>query len=641
MFSNYVVIGMYNITEVNAANKTIFDYIKSSLSNISEISCINLNYLNECCCINDLGAKRKLLLGHTCGWPLTYNPRSFKVVSIPKYSFDGCNGYFIKSIIIVKKSSTIFDISDIFGKKLVAINSRSSCTGCLLLAAKLQKDIMDEVSIIYTGSHEKSIEAIINDHADVAAIDCVTFGLLQLHRPSFLHDIRIVDTTDEAPGLPFVTSFATSQDDIIILQNILKNMVASTDVDVTNALKTLGIIGFEFESATFSEFENAITRLQAKANISNNFSACPTDNLLVLLQNDEVFRKQHIASFREKDKTYANFLFSVLKFFLAQFTVSKNTESAKTFFDFEDTFWTSSKDEAIRLVLPRGAFETKKSFDSMFEEYYDDAVNINENNNNNNYSNNKINQKNTRIATLSMVEFIGERIAVQNCTFFDHKIVDMCWLYDEKILSSFDPDVIVAYISGEFGNLIIFNPSTAAVSSSPSLPTIGVSSVSINTPLNTPTTPSVSFVNNVINVKNLLPFEKENQQEKCNNISVNDQFFIEKENITTEEINFTVEKNLAPKNKKYGKNVNDHIYANSVIAPHFYSTVRIHRLHYDLSCSVFNINSTLYIKYFDVAQNSGVWSTVECPAFFNETNNCNAENFVEKKRAALRYRIDW
>jgi hypothetical protein len=46
--------------------------------------------------------------------------------------------------------------------------------------------------------------------------------------------------------------------------------------------------------------------------------------------------------------------------------------------------------------------------------------------------------------------------------------------------------------------------------------------------LNTRTTPSVSFVNNVINVKNLLPFEKENQQEKCNNISANDQFFIEK-----------------------------------------------------------------------------------------------------------------
>ncbi|WP_152613194.1 PhnD/SsuA/transferrin family substrate-binding protein, partial [Inquilinus limosus] len=41
--------------------------------------------------------------------------------------------------------------------------------------------------------------------ADIAAIDCVTYALLQRHRPGATAGLRVIGRTAPAPGLPFVT----------------------------------------------------------------------------------------------------------------------------------------------------------------------------------------------------------------------------------------------------------------------------------------------------------------------------------------------------------------------------------------------------------------------------------------------------
>jgi len=65
-----------------------------------------------------------------------------------------------------------------------------------------------------TGSHTVSIDRVRDGSAAVAAIDCVTWALLERHRPSALHGLRVLTRTEAAPGLPYVTHVNTDKDQL-------------------------------------------------------------------------------------------------------------------------------------------------------------------------------------------------------------------------------------------------------------------------------------------------------------------------------------------------------------------------------------------------------------------------------------------
>lgn len=56
--------------------------------------------------------------------------------------------------------------------------------------------------------------------ADVAAIDCVSFGLLRHHRPPAVASLRIIGTSALAPA-PLVTSATTEEQEVATLLRVL------------------------------------------------------------------------------------------------------------------------------------------------------------------------------------------------------------------------------------------------------------------------------------------------------------------------------------------------------------------------------------------------------------------------------------
>ncbi len=56
-----------------------------------------------------------------------------------------------------------------------------------------------------SGAHLASLAAVARGEADVAAIDCVTYGLVARHRPAALAGTRVLCYTERAPGIPYVT----------------------------------------------------------------------------------------------------------------------------------------------------------------------------------------------------------------------------------------------------------------------------------------------------------------------------------------------------------------------------------------------------------------------------------------------------
>ena len=159
--------------------------------------------------LSNRGESGSLFLGQTCGLPVLYYRKAFRIIAIPHYKTPGCEGHFYSSVIVTNNSNlmSLSDIEKSLDREnyIIAVNSRTSCSGCLLLASTFGKSFMKNVSnnIYYTGSHINSIEAVRKYKADFASIDCVTYGILKNNRPDLLESIRVIGSTVSAPALPY------------------------------------------------------------------------------------------------------------------------------------------------------------------------------------------------------------------------------------------------------------------------------------------------------------------------------------------------------------------------------------------------------------------------------------------------------
>ena len=57
-----------------------------------------------------------------------------------------------------------------------------------------------------TGAHAASLAAVAEGRAGLAAVDCVTFGLLARHQPELVARVAVVAESPPSPGLPLVMS---------------------------------------------------------------------------------------------------------------------------------------------------------------------------------------------------------------------------------------------------------------------------------------------------------------------------------------------------------------------------------------------------------------------------------------------------
>ena len=101
-------------------------------------------------------------------------------------------------------------------------------------------------SVHETGGHRASIDAVSNGEADVAAIDCVTFGNTLRFDPDRIAGVRILAETAKGPGLPFITSASTPAKDLVILRRALSETIADpalADVCDTLSLRGISLLG--------------------------------------------------------------------------------------------------------------------------------------------------------------------------------------------------------------------------------------------------------------------------------------------------------------------------------------------------------------------------------------------------------------
>ncbi len=195
--------------------------------------------------VAELWRSPDLLLSQTCGYPLiTAFAIDLSLLLAPVYATPGCEGADYRSFIVVHADNAAASLEDLRGTRC-AINGQTSQSGMNVLRRTITPFAREGrffSEVIVSGKHPASIAMIAAGDADVAAIDCVTYGLMARHEPDSVAAVRILTETQSAPSLPYVTRHSASSDLSLRLVSALNR--AAEDPDLASVRDDLLIDSF-------------------------------------------------------------------------------------------------------------------------------------------------------------------------------------------------------------------------------------------------------------------------------------------------------------------------------------------------------------------------------------------------------------
>ena len=181
---------------------------------------------------NDAG----LLLGQTCGYPYWKSlRRQAEILAAPIYGFAGCEGASHRSFLVARADDSRATLAEFRGDR-AAVNGFDSNTGMNLFraaVAPLAEGKPFFADVVETGAHAQSLLAVVDNRADVAAIDCVTYALLGHGAHRLVAATKIIGETPATPTLPFIASRALPPETRTAVREALRALPPIPDLGLT------------------------------------------------------------------------------------------------------------------------------------------------------------------------------------------------------------------------------------------------------------------------------------------------------------------------------------------------------------------------------------------------------------------------
>jgi ABC-type phosphate/phosphonate transport system substrate-binding protein len=198
-----------------------------------------------------------LWFGHTCGYPLmTRLQQHVSPFCVPLFDVPGTDGRFYSSRIVAAAASPIESIVDSRGR-VAAMNNPDSNSGMNVLRHAVAEvhtggDFFARVKT--TGGHLYSLQAVAEGAADIAAIDCVSYQLIEDWRPELCARVRIIADSVKTCGLPLVMSHASiAATDTGSLTAMLNEALAGCSGEVADTLHLTG-----FAEVTLDDYRSIL-----------------------------------------------------------------------------------------------------------------------------------------------------------------------------------------------------------------------------------------------------------------------------------------------------------------------------------------------------------------------------------------------
>ena len=238
---------MYDLPEVRHATDALWRRMvqhlkREGISNVSQ-QLVHDRHLN------DLWSDKNLLFSQCCGYDIVHRYRNrLQVLGTPWFDAPGCCKGNYASIVVVPEDSSYENVIDMLGSEVV-INGPESHSGMNALFALVEPHSRDGKffsEVIISGSHAESLATVRQGHADVAAVDCVTYELLSRYRPAVIDGTRALGWTYDAPAPPYVTCANIDVETVSHMQNAL--VATFNDPSLSDTLEMLLINKVEVSS---------------------------------------------------------------------------------------------------------------------------------------------------------------------------------------------------------------------------------------------------------------------------------------------------------------------------------------------------------------------------------------------------------
>ncbi|MEI9915137.1 MAG: PhnD/SsuA/transferrin family substrate-binding protein [Methylovirgula sp.] len=193
-----------------------------------------------------------LLIGQACGYPVVAHLRSaVEIIATPIYGSLGCESFEHSSFFIVNAKAEHRTLADLRGS-VCAVNGFDSNTGMNLLRAAIAPIANGGRffrSIVVTGAHHKSLEAVAGGHTDLAAIDCVSFAHFQRFEPQLTARVSKIGQSLRTAAPPYITAKKTDPGILRILRESLREVALAPDLKSVRSALNIEGLAFEIDIA--------------------------------------------------------------------------------------------------------------------------------------------------------------------------------------------------------------------------------------------------------------------------------------------------------------------------------------------------------------------------------------------------------
>lgn len=227
-------LGMYDRPETAAANDQLWQAVRANLETSPETLDRDIDPWVA-------WQSADLLLAQTCGCPFrTRLYGEVQLVGTPDYGLPDCPPGHYRSVFVARKTEVSPRLED-FDRRRFGYNEALSQSGWAAPLIHMQDRGMLPGELVETGGHRASALAVAEGRADFAALDLLSWELMQVH-DDFAAELGVIDYTVPTPGLPFITALKQDPAKIFLA---LKSAIQSLDDDSRKTLHLQDLIYIE------------------------------------------------------------------------------------------------------------------------------------------------------------------------------------------------------------------------------------------------------------------------------------------------------------------------------------------------------------------------------------------------------------
>ncbi len=193
------MLGMYDMPALQPVNDRFWSLIRQHLG-------FGPDHLTRDRDFWDIWQDPALVFAQTCGMP--YRTRlhgTVHLVGTPDYDLPDCPpGHYFS--VFVARSDDARDLRALV-EGTFAYNEAMSQSGWAAPVTHLSQQNLAPKTLLETGGHAQSAQAVADGRADIASLDALTWLLLQ-ENTNLGTSLREVARTEATPTLPFITSAA-------------------------------------------------------------------------------------------------------------------------------------------------------------------------------------------------------------------------------------------------------------------------------------------------------------------------------------------------------------------------------------------------------------------------------------------------